>query len=94
VAEYASVTGSELARVLAGDGWTPQSTDLLPVNVVLWKDGGNKKPIPICLPFLIGKNRVERICKKAGVSPTRFEDLLVNAPLPVWLVPSDERLTK
>lgn len=82
---FSSVTGAELARILSGDGWEPSRTDLLPEQVVLWKDGGNWKPIPLTLPYPIGKNRVGRICDKAGISATRFHELYLKAPVPDWL---------
>jgi hypothetical protein len=87
VSGYASLVGADLARVLAGDGWHPKDTSLLPDHVVLWKDGGtrNFKPIAVTLYLPIGRARVEAICAKAGISATRFEDLYMNAVQPEWL---------
>lgn len=88
MADYLSVAGTDLARVLCGDGWTPERTDLLPDYVVLWKGGGNHKPIQITLYLPVGKSKVQRICSKAGISTDHFETLYRDAPVPDWL-PTD-----
>lgn len=82
---YRSVTGLELARILSGDGWGPQNTDDLPAHVVLWKGGSDAKPISLALFFPIGARRVEKICKAAGITADRFNDLFLGAQMPEWL---------
>ncbi|HEY0875584.1 MAG TPA: hypothetical protein VGD94_19055 [Vicinamibacterales bacterium] len=86
MSEYRSITGAELARVLAGAGWNPDTEGTCAEGfVVLW-NSGNSKPISLTLAFPIGKNRVEKICRKAGVSPERFAQLYLEAPEPSWLI--------
>lgn len=82
---YTSVTGAELARILCGDGWLPIGLDMLPAAIVLRKEAGNAKPISITLSYPIGKGRVEKICRKAGISAAQFEQLFLNAAEPEWL---------
>jgi hypothetical protein len=88
VDEFQAVTGTELARILSGDGWEPQNAETCANGfVVLWKDSGNQKPIPLTLGLPIGKNRVEKICRKAGISAAQFRELYLHAPEPDWLAP-------
>jgi hypothetical protein len=50
---------------------------------VLWK--GDRKPIAITLYLQIGSDRIERVCKGAGISAAKFEELYRNSVSPTWM---------
>jgi hypothetical protein len=84
VAQYRSILGRDLARVLCADSWQPikARTD----KVVLWK--GDQQPKSLVLNLPISVKRVRAICKSAGISAERFEELFASAPQAgsQWLV--------
>jgi hypothetical protein len=90
VAQFRSILGRDLARVLCADGWKPRKSrrDL----VILWK--GNLRPIGLTLNIVISTKRVKALCKTADIPAWKFEQLFISAPpvdfsaaLPLFVTP-------
>jgi len=76
VAQYRSILGRDLARILHADGWRPIKPR--EDKIVMWKDDLQPKSITLNLPIPV--KRVKAICQAAGITAEQFDALFAQAP--------------
>ena len=77
LANITAVTGKLLSDILVADGWQVtggRNVGPSGATAKLEKEDVDK-PIMIALPRVLTERRVKDICKGAGITPERFEQL-------------------